>query len=83
MPTVHEWDGYRVFFYSNEGREPPHVHVEYAECEAKVWLEPISIALNAGFARHQLTSILSEIRKEHNYLLNKWNEYFGTHIRRS
>ena len=27
MPTVLLVEGYRFFFFSNEGQEPPHVHV--------------------------------------------------------
>jgi hypothetical protein len=30
VPTVIRIHGYRYFFYSNEGSEPPHVHVERA-----------------------------------------------------
>ena len=30
MPTVLRWEGYRAFFYSNEGSEPPHLHVRLA-----------------------------------------------------
>lgn len=28
MPTILRDGPYRLFFYSNEGEEPPHVHVE-------------------------------------------------------
>ena len=31
MPTVLVVDGHRFFFYSNEGTEPPHIHVETGE----------------------------------------------------
>jgi hypothetical protein len=42
MPKVFEIDGYRGFFYSNEGspREPVHVHVRKGEGEAKFWVTP-------------------------------------------
>ena len=42
MPTIFRENGYRFFFYSNEGdpREPAHVHVQKGSGEAKVWLEP-------------------------------------------
>ena len=38
MPTVFRIDGFRFFFYSNEGnpREPVHVHVRKAGAEAKL-----------------------------------------------
>ncbi len=31
MPTVLRIRGYRFFFFSLEGNEPPHIHVEQAE----------------------------------------------------
>jgi hypothetical protein len=34
MPTVLRIGPYRFFFYSNEGHEPPHIHVESADGEA-------------------------------------------------
>jgi len=29
MPTVLRIEGFRFHFYSDEGNEPPHIHVEY------------------------------------------------------
>jgi hypothetical protein len=40
VPTILITSGYRFFFFSLEGQEPPHVHVEQAERYAKVWLGP-------------------------------------------
>jgi hypothetical protein len=31
MPTILRKDGFRFFFFSREGTEPPHIHVEQAE----------------------------------------------------
>lgn len=28
MPTVLRWKGYRFYFFSNEGSEPPHIHID-------------------------------------------------------
>lgn len=49
MPTVLRIDGFRFFFYSNEGSEPPHIHVERAESTAKFWLEEVELANSHGF----------------------------------
>jgi len=38
MPTVLRVKGYRFFFFTLEGKEPPHIHVEQAERYAKIWL---------------------------------------------
>jgi hypothetical protein len=54
MPTVLRWGPYRAFFYSNEGGEPPHVHVRAGGREAKFWLHDISVSINAGFRRMKL-----------------------------
>ena len=40
MPTVLYVKGWRLYFYSNEGREPMHVHAMKAESERKYWLNP-------------------------------------------
>jgi len=35
MPTVLLLYGFRFFFFSNEGNEPPHIPIEKAEAIAK------------------------------------------------
>jgi hypothetical protein len=49
MPTVLRIKGYRFFFFSLEGHEPPHVHIESAERVAKFWLRPVALAKHADF----------------------------------
>ncbi len=52
MPTILVEEGFRFFFYSNEGspREPVHIHVEKGDAEAKFWLRPeVSVAYNDGY----------------------------------
>lgn len=47
MPTLFEHEGYRFFFFSNEGdpREPCHIHIRKGESPAKFWIKPeISLA---------------------------------------
>jgi len=44
MPTILKIKGYRFFFFSREGKEPSHIHVENAERYAKFWLNPIQLA---------------------------------------
>ncbi|MEO6401177.1 MAG: DUF4160 domain-containing protein [Vicinamibacteria bacterium] len=43
MPSLLQVEGFRFFFYSSEGNEPAHVHVERAEAEAKFWLDPLRL----------------------------------------
>jgi hypothetical protein len=44
VPTVLRVGPYRFFFYSNEGSEPPHIHVEAGGKSAKFWLQPWLLA---------------------------------------
>jgi hypothetical protein len=39
MPPIARFGPYRVFFFSNEGREPPHIHAQRDSSLAKFWLE--------------------------------------------
>lgn len=50
MPTVLRIGPSRFFFYAGDGNEPPHVHVERDDGEAKFWLEPIRLngAMDSG-----------------------------------
>jgi hypothetical protein len=41
MPTILRVDAYRFFFYANDVREPPHVHIQRNEKVAKFWLDPL------------------------------------------
>jgi hypothetical protein len=43
MPTVLRSGPYRLFFYSGDRGEPPHVHVERESSVAKVWLDPVRL----------------------------------------
>ena len=69
--------GYRFFFFSMEGREPPHIHVAHAGRYAKFWLRPVSLANNRGFRGHQLTEIRDMVVENRRFFLEKWHEYFG------
>ena len=40
MPTVLRVGRYRFHFFSNEGQEPSHIHVQAVDDQAKFWLEP-------------------------------------------
>lgn len=78
MPTVLRHEGYRLYFYSHEPNEPPHVHVDKGGCSAKVWLEPVGLARNLGFRPKEIGNILAIARDNREQLLEAWNGYFGT-----
>ena len=67
MPVILRINGYRFFFYSNEGDplEPAHVHVSKAGSEAKIWLEPEAVlSRNDGFGARELREVIA-IATEH------------------
>ena len=76
MPTIFIIDGFRFFFYSNEGSEPIHVHVEKAEKYAKFWVKPISLAYNYKFHQAELNRIHKIIESRRKEIEEKWNEHF-------
>jgi hypothetical protein len=75
MPTVLRIGPYRFHFYSFEGMEPAHIHVEREDYEAKFWLNPVRLARNYGFALHELNEIALLVCSNREVLINKWNEY--------
>jgi hypothetical protein len=77
MPTVSRTAGFRFFFYSLEGSEPPHVHVEHGDNTAKFWLDPVSLAESRGFRSHQLNKVRLLVIENRAVLLEAWNAYFS------
>jgi hypothetical protein len=77
VPTVLRWNGYRFYFFSNEGFEPPHIHVDKGGATAKVWLSPVAVARNIGYSDNDLNEIVRKVRAEAPAFLEAWNGYFG------
>ena len=76
MPTVHREGRYRFSFFSNERNEPPHVHVNAAEDQAKFWLTPIELESSYGFNGSELNTIERIIRTNLAKLRGAWHERF-------
>jgi hypothetical protein len=76
MPTVLRISGFRFFFYSNEGKEPPHIHVEKGECVAKFWLLPVELADSYGFSASELNKTRRLVVEYQQLFINAWHEYF-------
>ena len=77
MPTVLRVGRFRFFFFSNEGQEPPHIHVQAGEDEAKFWLQPVRLAANYGFNTSELSQIQQLIQDHQQELVEAWNDYFA------
>jgi hypothetical protein len=67
---------YRMYFYSHEPNEPPHIHVDRDNQSAKFWLEPVTLALNLGFNPSELRRIHRLVVENNSLLLEKWHERF-------
>jgi hypothetical protein len=80
MPVVLRHDGYRLFFYSDEGspREPPHIHVRQGEREVKLWLRRgLPQAYNYGFSSRELRAIRELVEANRERIEAAWSEFFG------
>lgn len=79
MPTVLMIMGWRLFFYSNEGNEPPHVHCRKGDAECKYWLDAEMFeAVEAhayGMKPADRRTVRRIIFENFDYILNKWNEF--------
>ncbi len=77
MPTLLVVEGFRFWFYSNEGQEPPHVHVSKGGATAKIWLQPVRMAYSYGFSPSQVRRV-RELTFEHQAaFVARWHEHFG------
>ena len=77
MPTILRIFGYRFFFYSNEGTEPPHIHVEKGDMTAKFWLEPVELVNSYGFSAKEINELRKLVMEHQQQFKVKWNEYFS------
>lgn len=76
MPTVLRLGPYRFFFYSNEGLEPAHIHVERDGAHCKFWLQPIALARSQGLPARELRRLEQIIGDRQQTFLEAWNEHF-------
>ncbi|MEI7607243.1 MAG: DUF4160 domain-containing protein [Rhodospirillaceae bacterium] len=77
MPTILVTGPYRFFFYSLEGDEPPHVHVEQGDDVAKFWLAPVQLAESHGFRSHTLKRLRLLVIEHRLTFLEAWHGHFG------
>jgi len=80
MPVVFRYQGYKFFFYSNEGNplEPAHIHVRAGGKEAKFWLVPdVALARNDGFDARTIRVLLELVQAKQKFLEDAWHDYFA------
>ena len=80
MPTVVYIFGWRLFFYSNEGNEPIHIHAEKADMECKYWIIEEEVDIKEAYAYNLGQGDRKEIKKiiyQHfDLIIESWNQYF-------
>lgn len=77
MPTVLRIGSYRFFFYSSDGGEPIHVHIEKENNLAKIWVDPVRLQNSGGFNRSEIRNILSIVEDYQIEIMEAWNDYFS------
>jgi len=76
MPVVLISGPYRLFFYSDEGTEPVHVHVEREGKEAKFWMQPLRLASAEGFGAAEVRRIERIVTQHKQAIIRRWHEHF-------
>jgi hypothetical protein len=80
LPNLFTVNGFRFFFYSNEGhpREPIHVHVRKSDGDAKIWVEPaVALEESHGFSARDIRFILDIAAERQQLIRSAWNDHFG------
>jgi len=82
MPTILMILGWRVFFYSNEGNEPIHVHCQKGDAEAKYWIDVDGFEAIEAYAYNLSPADNRTVRKiifQHfDYIVTEWNKFLET-----
>lgn len=77
MPTVLRKDGFRFFFFSNEGSEPLHIHAEHGDGYAKYWIDPIEFSYSVRLKSQQLWKLRILVEENQEYFITSWHDYFN------
>lgn len=77
MPTVLRVGSYRFFFYSNEGDEPPHIHIQKDNMLAKFWLTPVALASSTRFSAFELRYLQKLVNDYKPLFEEAWHEHFS------
>ena len=76
MPTIARIGPYRFFLYSNERKEPPHVHVQRDRKVCKYWLCPVALGASSGYNPRELRKIEKIVSERRKQFLESWRAFF-------
>ena len=75
-PTILRLRGYRFYFFSRE-EVRPHVHVQHATGEAKIWLDPqVELAHNWGLTPVRVATAVRLVREHEHEIRAAWATHF-------
>jgi hypothetical protein len=75
MPTVLRIGAFRFHFYSDEGDEPAHIHVDTGDGECKFWLDPVVLARSVNISPTDVRKIERLVFEYRNFLMEKYHEF--------
>jgi hypothetical protein len=85
LPSLFSVCGYKVYFWSNEGDEPIHVHISKGSPipnATKVWITKTGgciVANNNGhIPRNDLNELLDIVSAQSFYICESWKRFFAT-----
>ncbi|MBN1395524.1 MAG: DUF4160 domain-containing protein [Pirellulales bacterium] len=76
MSAIGDIGPYKLYFYSAEGNEPPHVHVRRGRATAKCWLSPVRLANSRRMPDHELRTLRKIVEKNKERIMEARNEHF-------
>jgi len=81
MPTILYINGWRFFFYANEGNEAIHIHCRKGEMECKYWLirEEFEIeeAYSYGMGQQDKRQVKKIIFEYYEVIEQEWDRFIG------
>lgn len=82
MPTILMKNGWRLFFYTNERNEPPHIHARKGDMECKYWLNADQFDIEEAYSYHVTLAEQRQIRRiifdNFDYLLEEYRRVHGS-----
>lgn len=79
MLTLMRRGGFRFYVKSGSAQEKPHIFVTRdGDTWAKFTLKPVSVVINSGLARNELTRLQGVVADLEPQLLQLWWEYAST-----
>lgn len=79
MPTIFIENGFRFFLYSRDISEHPHVHIENADGEIKLWMDTFVVAKRYDNMRKADERFAIEIAKRrYQDIMNAWQKLLDT-----